>query len=177
MLLRIFLLFSMMVPSFAFDSEELMVSCKYLFYLLSFILFTNSVDFPRRMKMEKIQSFPEVRLSTSLPRYLFQEQIFSDERRYLKTRALYGKYDLAFLEWYLVTVLSLIVVEDSVFLSLHKAVRKEPGDSSHLSPPPVVVTHLLTNHPDELQIMGSRLENNVWWHDGFFLDIQLSNYH
>ena len=114
------------------------------------------------MKMEKIQSFPEVRLSTSLPRYLFQEQIFSEERRYLKTRALYGRYDLAFLEWYLVTVLSLVVVEDVVFLSLHKAVRKEPRDSSHLSSPPVVVTHLLTDHPDELQIMGSRLENNVW---------------
>ena len=34
------------------------------------------------MKMEKIQSFPEVRLSTSLPPHLFQEQTLSEERKY-----------------------------------------------------------------------------------------------
>ena len=61
------------------------------------------------------------------------------------------RYYLAFLEWYLVTVLSLVVVENFVFLSLHKAVRKEPDNSPHLPPPPVVVAHLLAEHPDVLQ--------------------------
>ena len=34
------------------------------------------------MKMEKIQSSPEVRLSTILPPHLFQEQTISEERKY-----------------------------------------------------------------------------------------------
>ena len=42
-------------------------------------------------------------------------------------------------------------MENFVFLSRHKAVRKETSNSPRLPSPPVVVPHVLTEHLDVLQ--------------------------